>query len=79
MYFDPWLRQLLRDIFESADDVWGMSTAELAREADLCWQTVHKIRNKITKEPRLRTVFKLCKAVGMDLKLVRQSLRKRVA
>ena len=79
MGFDPWLRQLLKDIFESADEVWDMSIADLAYNAGLHYQTVLRIRNKQTKEPKMRTVYKLCKAVGMDMRIVQESRRKKVA
>lgn len=76
-------RQLLTDIFDAAwdPDICNYGTVnELAAAAGLNWVTVsrlwdHCCRAKTgTQEPRLSTVFKLAKAVGMDLTLAREAL-----
>lgn len=78
--FIGFLEQIRREIFSVAfdPDICGFSTVnDLADEAGLCWATVDNMYRRQTKEPRLSTFFKLCKAVGMDINLVKEGLRGR--
>lgn len=75
--FKSHLKQLRKDIFDAAfdEDICGFSTInELADAAGLSWQTVDRFYRGITFEPRHSTIFKLCKAVQMDITLVDTSL-----
>lgn len=44
-----------------------ISDAELAKIAKLSANTVSRLAHYQTKEPRFSTVFKLCKAVGLNI------------
>lgn len=75
--FKAFLKQTLTDIFNAAfdADICGFVTEEdLASEARLCVSTVNRLRRGLTKEPRLSTVFKLCRAVKMDLAIVKEGI-----
>jgi DNA-binding phage protein len=77
--FKKALDQVRKDIFEAAFDpnICAMGTInELADKAGLAWATVERLyRSKDgTKNPGLRTIFCLAKAVKMDIKLVREGL-----
>ena len=77
--FKKALDQVRKDIFEAAFDpnICGMGTInELADKAGLAWATVERLyRSKDgTKNPGLRTIFCLAKAVKMDIKLVQEGL-----
>jgi DNA-binding phage protein len=76
--FLGFLEQIRREIFSVAfdPDICDFATVnDLADEAGLCWATVDNLYRGTTKEPRLSTFFKLCKAVGMDINLVKEGLR----
>jgi transcriptional regulator with XRE-family HTH domain len=72
--FETWFEQWLRDIFDSADEVWNYSIAELAAHAKLSVSVVYRYKNREVTEPRLRTVRKLCHAVGMDIEIVKEEM-----
>jgi DNA-binding phage protein len=80
--FKQWFKQLKDDIFEIAFEptLCGMQTInELAKAADLSWMTVQRLYDGKTKQPRLETIHKLCRAVGMDLRCVKPPHQKRKA
>lgn len=58
------LRKVVKVCFEMAED---FSLAELAREANLCVATLERLWNEQTVYPRLMTVQKLCRAVGLEV------------
>lgn len=71
------LKRIRKEIFDAAFDVdvCGFQTVnQLADAANLGWTTVDNLRCGSTKEPRLRTIYKLCKAVKMDIALVHEEL-----
>lgn len=77
MTFRQHLRGLLDDIFEAAfdEDICGFNSEnDLADAAGVCWGTVHNLYSRQTKEPRHSTIWKLCKAVKMDIELAREQL-----
>jgi len=45
----------------------GWSQERLAREADISYQTLIKIEQSRIKNPRLETLIKLAKALGVSL------------
>jgi len=45
----------------------GWSQEKLAREADVSYQAVIKIERGYTKSPRLGTIIKIAKALGVSL------------
>lgn len=70
-----YLKQLRKDIFECAfdPDICEFATiTDLAYAAGLSVSTVHKLYRGHTFEPRGSTLFKLCKAIQMDVALVQQ-------
>ena len=78
MTFNQHLRQLRRDIFDAAfdPDICGFATInELANSAGLAWTTVDNLYRGVTKDPKHQTIFKLCKAIQMDLDLAKEAIR----
>jgi DNA-binding Xre family transcriptional regulator len=74
--FKQHLKQLRKDIFNAAfdEDICGFATVnELADAAGLSWQTVDNLYRGKTFEPRHSTIFKLCKAIQMDINLVEEN------
>ena len=71
------LDQLVDDIYEAATDVYDYSWYQLAYEAHLAYNTVHRLGMRETKLPRLKTLFKLAAAVGMDVGIIENDLRAR--
>ena len=71
--FEIWLEQLLSDVFEAAEDVCRFSLPDLALHARVSTSTVYAYWHRRVKYPRLQTVYKLCKAVGMDMKIVKST------
>lgn len=66
---------LIDDIFELASDNRGWSWVSLAEESCMSYNTVYRLGMRLTKWPRLQTIYKLAAAVGMDLNLVQRDLR----
>ena len=69
------LKQLRKDIFEAAfdPDICGFATTnELAEEAGLSWTTVDRLYRGLTKRPHHWTIYRLAKAVKMDIELVKE-------
>lgn len=50
----------------------GLTLVQLSEKAKLCVTTVDRIDRRDTKLPRLRTIFQLARAVGMEVSLVQQ-------
>ena len=72
------LHAIVDEIFVEAVDTFDWTWSQLASHAELCHQTVARLGDRETKWPRFSTVYKLCKAVGIDLVLQRQK-RKSIA
>lgn len=71
------LRGLVTDIMDAAFDpeVCGFGTEQqLADKARLCLGTINKLRRGITTEPRYTTIYKLAKAVKMDMVLCNEAM-----
>jgi len=65
------LESFVDDIYEIAHDVWDYSWAELAEQAGCSYTTVWRLGMRVTRWPRLQTIYKLAQAVGMDIGLLR--------
>ncbi len=63
------LHRMIDDIFTRASDEYGMTWSKLAEIAGLSYQTVSNLGDRQTKYPRHMTIFKLARAVEMDLEL----------
>lgn len=76
--FKAFLKQTLTDIFDAAFDmdICNFTLEELASEAGLASSTVRRLYRAETKEPRLHTIFKLCRAIKMDISFVKEDLAK---
>lgn len=74
--FKRHLREVVSEIFEAAYDmdICNFTEEELAAKAGLAVTTVWRLRTGQTKEPRYSTIFKLAKAVKMDLGLLKEAL-----
>ena len=59
------------DIFEAAVEIWGdMSDncwRDLARAADVSYETVRRLGDRVTRFPHLFTIDKLAQAVGGEV------------
>lgn len=73
--YEAKLTELVDDIYEAATDVWDFSWFQLANESGLAYNTVYRLGMRITRWPQLQTIFKLARAVGMDVNLVDRQLR----
>ncbi len=79
MYYEKKLKSVLHVIFEAAG-AKGFSLAGLANAAGLVPTTVWRLANGQTKLPRLRTVWAMAGAVGLEITLeVRADLARRKA
>lgn len=74
--FVPAERAYFRELHAIVDEVYAMSDtdcgwtwSQLADHAGLAYQTVANLGDRKTLRPQFRTVWRLCKAVGMDLVL----------
>lgn len=82
----PWQKfasDMLGDIFLAAE-VFYYTNAELSEKSGLSLPTVYRMRWLATTtwdrnhEPRLSTIWRLARAVGMDMKLFEREARKAV-
>lgn len=60
-----------------------MTMVELAEESQLSYGCIHNLLNHITVSPHFRTVYKLGRAVGLDVRFdkgnIKLNLKKRAA
>lgn len=70
--------ELLDAIFYEATKQ-GITDAELAEKSGLAYTTVYDIHEGYTGQPRLSTIWKLAKAIGMTLTLQRLQAVRRTA
>lgn len=78
--FQVWFHAKCDEIFSCAfdPDICDFkSINHLAEKAGLAHQTVAKAYAHETLHPRLETVWKLCKAIGMDIELVKEEIEAR--
>jgi hypothetical protein len=62
--------KLIDGIFHESDSL-DMSLTDLAAEAGLSYQTVVRLNNYTTVEPRETTIWKLARAVGFEIEMKR--------
>lgn len=74
--FDDWRDEVLQTIWDLNAATEGASFPELAAEAGLAATTVWRLAAGITKDPKARTIFKLCKAVGLWMSVVEEIRQK---
>ena len=72
MSFRTWLRLIRGVICDMAFGGRFATEGDLAKAAGLHVSTIHNFRVGFTKEPRMSTVFKLCRAVDLDLDVVKE-------
>lgn len=75
--YEQFLVDLTDQIFDEAAKT--MEWKELAKEAGLCLSTVYNLGTYTTKYPRLQTIYKLGRAVGMDVLLIQKRIARRAA
>jgi len=68
------LESLVDDIYEIASDVWDFSWADLAEQSGCAYTTVWRLGMRVTRWPRLQTLYKLARAVGMDVQVIRDDI-----
>lgn len=74
MTYKQFLNHVVDEIFSKAK-VQQITWSGLAKRAKLCPQTVQNLGTRKTKLPQLRTVYQLCKAVGIEVQLVKRRIR----
>lgn len=70
-------REYFKKLNAILDEVWARfsgPTMDLAKSSGLNPKTVYRLGSRATKFPRLQTVFKLAKAVDMELELVARNI-----
>lgn len=72
------LDALVDQIFEEATYRLDWSWNDLADEAGMCRSTVTRLGNRETRLPQLHTMYRLAKAVGMDVSMVKAKMKLRV-
>ena len=74
MTYEKYLNKCVDELFSHASKEY--TWRELAKQAGLSYTTVYRLGTYKTKLPQLRTVFKLCKAVGIEFPAIfRKRLR----
>lgn len=70
-----WLDDQIEIVFDlTINKGWGYS--RVADESGLSVSTVYYLFSNVTQEPRLSTLWKLGRAVGMDVRLAKKQLVK---
>lgn len=77
--FVRFMNELVDDVFDIAINVRDWSINEFAGEAFLSHGTVSRLYNRVTKEPRFTTVYKLAGAVGLSMRTIKAEARIRMA
>ena len=72
--YEKMLDQFTEEIYEEADRQ-GWTWKDFAKRADIHLSTLSRIGHYHTRLPRLHTIFKLARSVGMVLQLVRLTAR----
>lgn len=72
------LNRIIDDCYSRSGKL-GMTWRDLADAAGLHPRTIYRLGNRITKLPRFETVWKIAKAVGMELALVQRKARRKAA
>ena len=77
MRYKTYLRHLVRYLFDLAfgDRPKFATEEELAAEAGLHPSTIYKLRTGRTGDPKLQTIWKLCKAVDADVSLIAEEMK----
>jgi hypothetical protein len=76
--FSTFLDAFVDEVFEKAfekDWTWG----QFALHAGVCPSTINRLGRRITESPALLTIWKISKAVDMELKLVQVITKRRKA
>jgi len=63
------LHTIVDQVYAMADSEFGWTWSQLSDHSGLAYQTVANLGDRKTMRPQFRTVWRLCKAVGMDLVL----------
>lgn len=71
------LHAIVDEIYDEAANTFDWTWGQLATHAELCHSTVAKLGDRETKWPRFSTIYKLCKAVGIDLVLQQQKKQRK--
>lgn len=68
--------RILDDIFDIASDIHGWNVNELATRSGLAWNTVENLNSNVTKFPQFRTIILLAKAVGMNVSVISEEIKR---
>lgn len=71
--YERFLTKLTDQLFDAAY-MEGLTWIGFAKRAGLAYTTVYNLGMRITRYPQLRTIYKLAKAVGMDVKIIKEKV-----
>lgn len=71
------LDEILTDLFAVANEVHGWSTAQMARECGVCWNTIYNLETRKTRLPRFHTLWKIAGRLNFVIHTERVRGRKR--
>ena len=74
MTYEIFLEKLTDELFERASQEY--TWPEFAKKAGLHYSTVYNLGTRKTRFPQLRTIYKLAKAVGYDVRLVQRRVQR---
>lgn len=63
------LHKVIDQVFQEAANAYDWTWSRLAVQAGLGYMTVANLGDRKTRWPRFSTIWRLCKAVGWDLKI----------
>lgn len=70
---EHWVDLLLTEIFSHTEhDPRGYTLRDLAEDSGVCLSTVYRLQNRESPNVRGRTLWKLCKPLGLNLKTFRE-------
>jgi hypothetical protein len=70
--YEEKLQDVLDDIYTKAQQL-KMPLRAIAKKSGLCYQTVRRHSRFESRLPQMRTIFNLASAVGLDVRIVRQT------
>lgn len=77
--YEDRLDALVDQVFEEATYRLDWDWNDLADESGVSRSAVARLGNRITRLPQLHTMYRLAKAVGMDVSFVQKKMKLRVA
>lgn len=71
--YEKFLVKLTDQLFDMAY-MEGLTWIGFAKRAGVSYTTVYNLGMRITRYPQLRTIYRLAKAVGLDVRLIKEKV-----